>query len=713
MFKKCLFFILLINFVELQSLFAENRLTIVDPKSSGRTGIGSIEKAVLSIKPHGLFMEYGLYLTISGRGTYFTDSDTLEVQFFFELPENSIVHDSWLWIGEDIIRGKIMDKWTAASIYENIVQRRKDPSILYKRSATQYELHIFPITGNGRRNVKITYFTPTQWTKTNVIAGLPTKLLWTTACRPSLFYLLVQLDETWKHPQIIELPYIRFQNHPDTEYGNYLQAEIPYAEFYRKVNFALDAPLKNGYYLNRFEDAGDGFYQLAILPGQVFDFHPSYKVAFLFDYDATNSNIDKNEILANVKTLLRTTFTPADSFNLIFSNLHVSRVSEVWLPADTTTIEKTFANLRTVPIANYSNLAPVLLNGIDFIKDNGNQGSLLLISNSDQVGESMVANLLITDLLKLMETKIPINVADFQNKNYPTYYMGGQYYSGNEYFYKNLTQLTAANYYDIRSIPDLFKLLSASFEAFGGFIYSADYHTRLENGVCYARFNLDKDINLINLNRPLCQIGKYKGSFPMFAELAGIYQNSLFSQQTQIEASEINQNDSLTKKIWAGCYIKSLEAMPQTNPVVSEIIDYSISERLLSNYSAFLCLEPSRGGEVCYDCLDESALVGVENHVAIAATDSVLQAFPNPFNAHTTIQISLPGTKFTDQVTYKIYNMLGQVVRTFTAEKGAANRIQFVWEGENDRGFQVSSGHYFFVVSTPEKNYSLKLMLLK
>jgi len=713
MYKKYLFFILLINFVALQSIFAENRLTIQDPKSTWRFGAGTIEKAVLSIKPHGLFMEYGLYLTFSAQGLGFSGADTVEVQFFFELPENSMVHDSWLWIGDDIIRGKIMDKWTAASIYENIVKRRKDPSILYKRSEKQYELRIFPMAGNGTRKVKITYFTPTQWTKKNVMAELPVNLLKTSRVKLSAFHLLAQPDATWKHPQIIELPELQFENHPDTEYRNYVRTEIGATALTGQLNFALDAPLTNGFFLNRFEAAGEGFYELAILPDLAFKFDRSHKVAFLFDYDASNSDIDRHEILANVKTLLRNNFTPADSFNIIFSNLVVRRASEVWLPADTSTIENTFANLRAVPIANYSNLPSVLANGIDFIKTNGNQGRLLLISNSDQVGENMVANLLITDLLNLMDPKFPIHVADFQTKNYPTFQIGGQKYIGNEYFYVNLTRLTAANYSNIRSIPSLFNLLSTSFEAFGSSIYSADFHTKLENGVCYARYNFNEDNNSFNLYRPVRQVGRYKGSFPLVAELAGIYENSIFSQQVTIEAQEINQIDSLTKKIWAGCYIKSLEAQPQTNVVVSEIVEHSISERLLSNYTAFLCLEPARGGEVCYDCLDESALVGVENDIFIAATDSVLQAYPNPFNAQTTIQISLPVTKFSDKVTYKIFNMLGQVVRTFTPEKATANRLQLVWEGKNDSGFEVSSGNYFFVVSTPEKNYSLKLVLVK
>jgi hypothetical protein len=69
----------------------------------------------------------------------------------------------------------------------------------------------------------------------------------------------------------------------------------------------------------------------------------------------------------------------------------------------------------------------------------------------------------------------------------------------------------------------------------------------------------------------------------------------------------------LAQEAWAGNTIQSLESQAQTNDVINEIVFYSLDERVLSIYSAFLCLEPSRGGEVCYNCMDESELVGVED----------------------------------------------------------------------------------------------------
>lgn len=703
-----LIFILIINVS-----YAYDWLRVEDPQRPWRGGQGSIEEAIISVRPRGIYMEFGLYLTFSAKGLDFSNSDTLEIQFYFDLPENAIVHDSWLWIGNDIIRAKIMDKWTAAAIYEDIVSRRRDPSILFKRSQRQYELRIFPMAGNESRKVKITYLAPTQWNSNNILASLPTNLLRTSKYQVSTFYLLTWLDHKWKNPKMIEFPDIAFYNLSDSTFGNYVRAEIPSEAIQSTLNFAIDSPLNNGIYLSKFENGNEGLFQMVFLPSQALNLSTSYKVALLFDYDASKSNISENEIINNAKSLLHSNFSASDCFNLIFSHLNIKRASENWLYADSTIIENTFSNLGEDPLADYSNLPSLLANGIDFIKNNGNDGSLLLISNSDQVGDYQAANQLIDDLLMLMDPILPIHVADFQNQNYSYHWIGGRNYYGNEYFYTNITRLTTGNYYDISGYS-FSELLSSAFQSLSGFMSSFDLHTRLKNGFCYARFNLTSSNQLIYLDRPILQIGKYNGTFPFVLEASGVYKSEFFSQQFEVQESDITTADSLSEEIWIGNYIKSLESQTQTNAVVSEIIDYSIDERVLSIYSAFICLEPERGGEVCYDCLDESSLVGIEEFKENANNDSLLQAYPNPFNTQTTIKFTISNSVNTKDITFRIYDILGQVVRTFTPNITEDRKsYQLVWDGRNESGITVSSGNYFFIISTPQECYVLKLLLIK
>jgi len=713
MFKKLLVFSALIILIVSNISYGYDYLRVRDPQNWHDTQ-GTIEKAVISVRPQGLYMEIGLYLTFSAKGWSYSNTDSLEVEFYFDLPENSIVHDSWLWVGDDIIRGEIMDKWTASAIYEDIVKRRRDPSILFKRGKNNYELRIYPMLASETRKVKLTYLVPAQWNSHNILASLPTNLLRTSRYDVSTFYLLTWLEDEWINPKILEFPDIAFQSHSDSVFGDYIRADITSEAIQSNIHFSLASPLKEGIYLNRYNSGSEEIYQLAFLPAKALSLSTASKAVVLFDYDAYNCNITTDEILNTVKSVLHSSFTEKDSFNLIFSHLSINRASEAWLPADSLTIEQTFSDLGDSPISNYSNLPSLLANGIEFVKDNGNNGSIVLISSSDQVGDYKVANQLISDVLDLMDPEIPIHVADFQDRNYSYYYIAGRSYYGNEYFYTNLSRLTTSNYFDVRSGYTFSELINTTFNSISGFISSFDLHTRLQSGYCYSRYDLDSKKSSVYLDKPILQIGKYQGNFPFVIEASGIYESDVFSQQFEIGEENINQSDSLSEEAWTGNYIEYLESQEQTNDIINEIIDYSVSERVLSIYSAFLCLEPARGGEVCYDCMDESELVAIRDHLNNNGNDSLFIAYPNPFNEQVQIKINLSSSGINDNTTIKIYNILGQVVRTFDLHKNLnGNKLNITWNGKNDLGSDVSSGTYFFVIISTSKRYSLKLLYMK
>jgi hypothetical protein len=89
---------------------------------------------------------------------------------------------------------------------------------------------------------------------------------------------------------------------------------------------------------------------------------------------------------------------------------------------------------------------------------------------------------------------------------------------------------------------------------------------------------------------------------------------------------------------------------------------------------------------------------------------ALLQNFPNPFNPETTIKYELAAS---GQVELRIYNMVGQVVRTLVSERQAAGRYSIRWDGKDDRGLSVSSGIYFYNLRAEKFNTVKKLMLLK
>lgn len=707
--------VLLVLFLVNSFVFASDYLRIQDPQSTWRYGYGTIEEAVISVKPKGLYMECGLYLTISAKGLGFTNSDTMEIQYYFTLPEEAIVHDSWLWVNDEIIRGKLLDKWTASSIYEDIVKRRRDPSILFKRSKTQYEMRIFPMAGNESRKIKITFLLPANWTTKTVNCALPVNMLNVYSYNPiQTFHVLSWIGEEWNNPRIIEFPENEFEEVENEEFGNFLRTAIPVEAVESGLHYAIDAPFTDGVYLNKFQSDEEDYYQLALLPSALTDFESSSKkVAFLFDHVSTFSSITSSEILNNVKEILQTTFSERDSFNLIFTKLSIERTSDSWISADSLSIENVFSNLEEGVISNYSSLPSLLSNGINFIQENGNTGNLLLLSSSNQVGESAIANELIEDLISIMEPVLPIHIADYATWSAGYHWIGGRAYYGNEYFYTNISRLTSANYLASersgRNLPDILQELSHSLD---GFIKSFDLHTTLENGYCYGRFDFQTN-QTIYLNKPLLQIGKYNGSFPFNIEIAGEFNGFPFSTELAIDSEVTIRADSLNEEMWTGKYILSQERISQTNDVINDILAHSFEERVLSLYTAFLCLEPSRGGEVCYDCMDESDLISSVSEDNSVENDSLIHVYPNPFNNQTKIQLSIKKAEDLKSMSYKIFNINGQVVKTFKGEVNEPGKLTFTWFGENNNGSFAASGTYFFVAAGGSTKIVKKLLLLK
>lgn len=714
--KSVLLFLLLITAIP---VLAYNNLRVLDPQMQWRNDRGTIEEAFISVNPQGIFMEVGLYLTFSARNTnYQSHSDTLEIEMDFDLPEGAVVSDLWLWVGEDIMRGLILDKWRASEIYEGIVNRRKDPALLTKNGNNQYELRVFPMAGDETRRVKITYLVPTQWNAESITGELPTDILSQSKTPIPKINVLFKHNDTWDTPKVLGYDNIEFKIEKDDENNDILLAEIPSDAVNSMLYLDMNNPMENtnGVFVKKYAYGDGGYYQMAFLPSQALDLNTQKKAAVLIDYDLLKTTVSKDVLLETIKSSLQVGLAASDSFNVFLSNLDIEPYNETWMPANFDKIEEVFADISSGELASYSNLPQLINKGIDYIKNHGNDGSLVLYASSDNVGDVEVANQLIDDLVEKMDPVLPLHVVDITNKNYNLYNIGNRLFAGNEYFYINISRMTTGNYEDIRNDGGLETISNNIFTNLGSFLSTFDLHTSLSNGFCYSRYYFNEELN-IYLDRPILQIGKYIGDFPFVIQASGVFEDQPFSENIFVDDQNptVVKSDSLLEDMWTGKYIEYLSGRQQTNEVITEIIDYSIEERILSNYTAFLALEPGDSLDPCFDCDDETNVVDVEDFEEAEAVDSLFaQAYPNPFNPETTINVNLPQGVTAADASFQIFNILGQLVKSYNpAVFGDKRRLEIRWNGKNDNGSRVSSGVYLFVVTTPQTRHSLKLLMLK
>ena len=99
-----------------------------------------------------------------------------------------------------------------------------------------------------------------------------------------------------------------------------------------------------------------------------------------------------------------------------------------------------------------------------------------------------------------------------------------------------------------------------------------------------------------------------------------------------------------------------------------------------------------------------TATVQHPTHFALAP------AFPNPFNGSTQITYTLAaGTP----VELRVYNALGQVVRTLLRQQREAGAHQIHWDGKDDQGQALASGTYLLIMRAGAVRQATKMLLLR
>ncbi len=144
-----------------------------------------------------------------------------------------------------------------------------------------------------------------------------------------------------------------------------------------------------------------------------------------------------------------------------------------------------------------------------------------------------------------------------------------------------------------------------------------------------------------------------------------------------------------------------------------------------TNYKEYLVYEPETG----YREMATIDLKNKQDHYYVSFRSPagneddklpdklLLSNYPNPFNPSgagrsptTTISYDLPSD---GKIELTIFNLKGQKVKNLVSGTQPAGNCSVNWDGKNEAGYQVSSGVYFYQITTSEKTLKNKMLLLK
>lgn len=120
---------------------------------------------------------------------------------------------------------------------------------------------------------------------------------------------------------------------------------------------------------------------------------------------------------------------------------------------------------------------------------------------------------------------------------------------------------------------------------------------------------------------------------------------------------------------------------------------------IITPYTSMLVTEPGT--------LVEDKTSGLPEQVRL------LQNSPNPFNPSTTIRFAIPRLDRPRNVSLRIYDATGRLVKTLVNELTLGGNFTLLWDGRDSRGAALGSGLYLAVLETGNKRLMVRMQLVK
>lgn len=583
--KNSIFTLLLFFFT---TLYASAQMHTLDPQSWWADDDASINNLHIEIKPVGNFAEttFTFDLFTANPETY-SDDTPLEFVFNMQLyQENLSFNDSWLWINDYISKGVIYEQAEGTEIYEGIVDRQQDPSILKEFNSSNYQLRVYPLDPDSTRRVKLSYLAPMDLHADSYLISLPV-FNFNRSHDPVQHVLIdINLTDDWMEPEL-ESPF------------EFLASSLNKHSY--KVNsltqhHTLTIPLQRfdtRSFMSTYHDieSDEKYYQLYFNP-EIGNTSPTEYHLYLLDYDDQHTYQSLNTWVSTLKDGLNNS-GHNQKFNILYSSFSAKAIFPDWNELNYSTADYIYNHLTNTDIDSESNLLWLLQEAFDIINESDEQVHLHIISSNDEYGSKDDAesfNLFIEEKLNKPETII--NIYDAADRYPSSHYINSNFYKANQYAYSILnSKYQGISHSSFLENQGLAHFLEEALQNLSHKLQNYNLYISLEDGFTYDNLLIQNTeaSPYLNVLNGITILGKYFGESDMNLELSGFIENSPTVYKEEYLLSDAITSDSMTQKIWTSTFINRFE---DNSSRYADILDLSKNERILSRHTTFLCLEP-------------------------------------------------------------------------------------------------------------------------
>ncbi len=501
----------------------------------------------------------------------------LEGTYIFPISPDAFISKFSMYIGNEEIKGKILDRNEARQTYEEIVRRKKDPALLEYFKDGMFKASVYPIPANGETRIKLNYSEVLK--ASGGICG----------------YRYTLNTEKFSHDplQSVKLTVVINSNQPiksiyspshdiHIEKENDHHATVTYVEENTRPDkdfllYYTCAAEDIGFNLLPFEDEDHQGYFMALVSPQVevpADRTLSKNLIFILDSSGSMAGNKIKQTKEALKFCLNS-LSQQDRFNIIDYDDQINSFKTGLVRANAENIREALSFVDKCEAEGGTDINNALLTGLK--QSGGQEGSTQIIFLTDglpTVGETDISNI----IRNVKQT----------NQNKTRLFVFG---AGNDVNTRLLDRLAEDNH----GASDYVRP-SEDIEVKVGNLYGKISHPILTNinlyfGAVEAYDIYPKELPDIFKGSQIMVVGKYKNGGPVQVKLTGFTGDTPRTSNYQANFSSDDRYDFIPR-LWAtrriGYLVDEIRLHGENKELVEEIVRLSKRYGIITEYTSFL-----------------------------------------------------------------------------------------------------------------------------
>ena len=622
----------------------------------------------------------------------------MEGIFMFPLPDNAIVTELALWINGVRTVGSVMESDTARSVYQNTVRRSIDPALLEYMGNNIFKLSVFPIDPVGylmsERRIEITYAELLPLSSDQVEYKFFMKAV-NMSSKP-VNKALVTFDLTTQK-KIVSIgspthaaPVLSIVKTTENHYIGTCGNENTLSE----KDFKLDYQFENSVYsLNLltyapsgmfFDAAGDNpYYLLWITPPDTAK--PIKKnVAFIADISSSMSGARITQLKQSLNAMVNM-LSPSDMFNIFAFSTSVRNFKDNLVAADATNKASAVTFTSQLTEMGLTNMQDAFKAAFKCAWDDTSVNAIVFLTDGKPTWPD-------TNSLKIIDT-----VAS-QNKSHVAIFsfgIGDQVGSG---FLKQLAR-------DNNGFATMIAADDSISSIMNTFMHTISYPLIKNISVNYGGLVtsdvLPNPLPNLYAGKQLTLLGRYKNAGEYDIAFKGTSGKDSITLKQSLAFPSGAENHPFVPRMWASAKIdwllNEIAIYGENSELKNAVIVLGKKYSIITPYTSMLVIETTLS-------------VPFEDKTALLKGKLALINTPNPFKNLTTIKYSIPKMSAPQNVSIKIFNARGCLIRTLVHDVTMGGNFLINWDAKNDNGLPIPAGMYFAVLEMSNGMHSMLSM---